>query len=260
METSFKIKGILKEETMGYTVKEVATLSGVTVKALHLYDTLGILKPAYYGENGYRYYEEKELILLQQILFYKELGVTLKEIQKLLRKKGYDPLKILEAHREGIEQERSRLDLLLCTLEKTIQHLKGNTPMQKEEFFTGLTVVKANAANEDEAQVLSSLRKVNEKPDLVYMDELRLEANTIYEKVLQLMRAKKGIDSREVQQLIQQHYDLINRLHFATAKVYVAYAHLYESHPAFKEQLDAIDPKLAPFMAKAMIYFADKKR
>lgn len=221
--------------------------------------TLGILKPAYYGENGYRYYEEKELIRLQQILVYKELGVTLKEIQKLLGKKGLDPLKTLEAHREGLERERSRLDLLLCTLEKTIQHLKGKTPMQKKEFFTGITIVKANLANEDEAKVLNSIRKVEQRTDFIDTDKLRLEGNAIYEGVARLMQAKKGSHSPEVQAFIQKHHIFIDKKHFATKEVYVAYAHLYESHPTFKEQLDQIDPNLAPFMAKAMIYFANNQ-
>ena len=69
---------------MAYTVKKLSELSGVTVRTLHFYEELGILKPAYHGSNGYRYYEESELLQLQQILFFKELGFTLKQIQKVL--------------------------------------------------------------------------------------------------------------------------------------------------------------------------------
>ncbi|MCB1068683.1 MAG: MerR family transcriptional regulator, partial [Simkania sp.] len=66
---------------MSYTVKKLAELSGFTERALRWYDEIGLLKPAYYGNNGYRYYEEEQLLLLQQILFYRELGIPLDEIR-----------------------------------------------------------------------------------------------------------------------------------------------------------------------------------
>ena len=68
---------------MAYTVKKLSELSGVTVRTLHFYEEAALLKPAYYGSNGYRYYEEKQLLQLQQILFFKELGFSLKQIQKI---------------------------------------------------------------------------------------------------------------------------------------------------------------------------------
>ena len=62
---------------MAYTVKQVAAMSGVSVRTLHFYDETGLLKPAYHGANGYRFYEEPQLLMLQQILFYRELGFEL---------------------------------------------------------------------------------------------------------------------------------------------------------------------------------------
>src|ERR1700689_535953 len=69
---------------MAYTVKQVAAMSGVSVRTLHFYDETGLLKPAYHGANGYRFYEEAELLTLQQILFYRELGFELKQIKQIL--------------------------------------------------------------------------------------------------------------------------------------------------------------------------------
>ena len=62
---------------MAYTVKKLAAISGVSVRTLHWYDEVGLLKPAYHGANGYRFYEEAQLLMLQQILFYRELGFEL---------------------------------------------------------------------------------------------------------------------------------------------------------------------------------------
>ena len=69
---------------MAYTVKKLAAMSGVSVRTLHFYDEVGLLKPAYVGANGYRFYEEAQLLTLQQILFYRELGFELKQIKRIL--------------------------------------------------------------------------------------------------------------------------------------------------------------------------------
>jgi DNA-binding transcriptional MerR regulator len=68
---------------MAYTVNKLAKLSGVSVRTLHFYDEIGLLEPAYYGDNNYRYYEEEQLLMLQQILFFRELGFPLIDIQRI---------------------------------------------------------------------------------------------------------------------------------------------------------------------------------
>ena len=69
---------------MAYTVKQVAAMSGVSVRTFHFYDETGLLRPAYIGANGYRFYEEAQLLTLQQILFYRQLGLELKQIKEIL--------------------------------------------------------------------------------------------------------------------------------------------------------------------------------
>lgn len=108
---------------MSYTVKKLSKLLGVTVRTLHFYEELGILKPAYYGSNGYRYYEEKELVQLQQILFFKELGFSLKQIKKVLGRSDFDRLAALHSHRKSLSQEWEKLGQLLEVIDKTIDHL-----------------------------------------------------------------------------------------------------------------------------------------
>src|SRR6202140_4500938 len=100
---------------MAYTVKELSQLSRVTVRALHFYEEIGLLKPAYYGSNGYRYYEERELLQLQQILFFKELGFSIKQISKVLGRSGFDQLAALHSHRKALNQEREKIGKLIET-------------------------------------------------------------------------------------------------------------------------------------------------
>ena len=90
---------------MAYTVKQVARMSGVSVRTLHFYDETGLLKPAWHGTNGYRFYEEAQLLTLQQILFYRELGIELKEIKRILGRADFENVAELRTdicgHRES---------------------------------------------------------------------------------------------------------------------------------------------------------------
>src|SRR6188768_3488278 len=108
---------------MGYTVKQVARMSGVSVRTLHFYDELGLLKPAYHGANGYRFYEEAQLLTLQQILFYRELGFELKQIKRILGRPGFDKVAALESHRKVLRQNLADTRKLIHTIDKTLEHL-----------------------------------------------------------------------------------------------------------------------------------------
>ena len=118
-----------------FTVKQVAAMSGVSVRTLHFYDATGLLKPAYVGANGYRFYEESQLLTLQQILFYRELGFELKRIKEVLLREDFEKVASLESHRRVLEQSLARTHQLIETIDKTIQHLKGTRKMKTEEMF-----------------------------------------------------------------------------------------------------------------------------
>ena len=130
---------------MAYTVKQVAEMSGVSVRTLHFYDEVELLKPAHTGQNGYRFYEEPQLLTLQQILFYRELGFELREIRQLLDRPDFQRLTALLSHREAMEQRLARTRRLLETIDHTIDHLEGRTEMTGEQLFEGFRI----AAGED---------------------------------------------------------------------------------------------------------------
>src|SRR3954469_21493386 len=102
-----------REKPMAYTVKQVATISGVSVRTLHFYDEAGLLKPAYHGANGYRFYEEPQLLTLQQILFYRELGFELKQIQRILGRADFEKVAALQSHRKILEKNLTRTHRLI---------------------------------------------------------------------------------------------------------------------------------------------------
>ena len=125
---------------MAYTVKQVAAMSGVSVRALHFYDEAGVLKPAYHGSNGYRFYEEAQLLILQQILFYRELGFELKQIGKILGQADFEKVAALRSHRKVLVKNLARARTLIETIDKTIKHLKGTKKMKSEDMFAGFSV------------------------------------------------------------------------------------------------------------------------
>src|ERR1700716_2118317 len=125
---------------MAYTVKQVAAMSGVSVRTLHFYDETGLLKPAYNGANGYRFYEEAQLLTLQQILFYRELGFELKQIKRILGRADFEKVSALQSHRKVLQKNLARTRTLIETIDKTIKHLKGTKKMKSEEMFVGFSV------------------------------------------------------------------------------------------------------------------------
>ena len=125
---------------MAYTVRQVAAMSGVSVRTLHFYDETALLKPAYTRANGYRVYEEAQLLMLQQILFYRELGFELKRIKRVLGQAKFQKAAALRSHRRVLEQNVTRTRTLIETIDKTIAHLKGRKKMKSEELFAGFSV------------------------------------------------------------------------------------------------------------------------
>src|SRR4051794_25309318 len=125
---------------MAFTVKQVAAMSGVSVRTLHFYDETGLLKPARTGANGYRFYEEPQLLMLQQILFYRELGFGLKRIKHILGQATFQKAAALRSHREVLEANIARTRGLIETIDKTIRHLEGTGTMKSEELFAGFSV------------------------------------------------------------------------------------------------------------------------
>src|SRR4051812_18199782 len=125
---------------MAYTVKQLAVMSGVTVRTLHFYDEMALLKPAYIRANGYRIYEEPQLLMLQQILFYRELGFELRRIKEILSQRDFEKNAALKSHRQVLERNLTQTRTLIETIDKTISHLKGTKTMKREEMFVGFNI------------------------------------------------------------------------------------------------------------------------
>jgi len=122
-----------------YSVKELAELASISIRTLHYYDKIGLLKPAFRSEKGYRCYGRNELLLLQQILFYKELGFKLKDIEAIIKAADFDLITALESHKKKLKNQLGNIHQLLQTIDNTIHELKNNNRMKDEEIYAGFS-------------------------------------------------------------------------------------------------------------------------
>lgn len=120
---------------MEYTVQKLGRLAGVSPRTLRYYDEIGLLKPARISSSGYRIYGPREVDLLQQILFYRELGLSLEDIKAIVTDRSFDGLRALKQHREQLLDKRKRLDALIESVEKTIAAHEGRITMSDQEKF-----------------------------------------------------------------------------------------------------------------------------
>ncbi|MDD2392725.1 MAG: MerR family transcriptional regulator [Eubacteriales bacterium] len=122
---------------MEYSINKLARIAGITTRTLRYYDEIGLLKPGRISSNGYRVYASEQVDLLQQILFYRELGVPLEEISAIVSAEDFDRLSSLEGHLTELINKRERLDILISNVEKTILASKGEIRMKDTEKFEG---------------------------------------------------------------------------------------------------------------------------
>lgn len=141
---------------MEYTIKKLAEIAGVSARTLRYYDEIGLLKPCRVSSAGYRIYGEHEVDMLQQIMFYKSMDLSLDEINDILSRSDFDIEEALLKHREELIEKRKQLDQLILTVEKTLLYDKGEAKMKDKEKFEGF---KKGLLDENEAKYGKEIRK-----------------------------------------------------------------------------------------------------
>lgn len=169
---------------MEYTIQKLGNLAGVSTRTLRYYDEIGLLKPARTSSSGYRIYGQREVDLLQQILFYRELGLSLEDIRSIVTEPGFDGTRALREHRNQLLDKRKQLDALIANVEKTMASQEGRITMSDREKFEGF---KRQLIDENEQKYGQEIRKkygeaTVEKSNRKLMNMTEEE----YEKVTQL--------------------------------------------------------------------------
>lgn len=120
---------------MEYSIQQLSRLSGVTTRTLRWYDEIGLLKPSRVAESGYRYYSGAEVDRLQDILYYRALGVELAQIKECLDNPSFDRLAVLRSHLTALETEQKRLQALIRSVKDTIRAQERNEIMSDAQKF-----------------------------------------------------------------------------------------------------------------------------
>lgn len=141
---------------MEYSINKLAKLAGVSTRTLRYYDEIEILSPRRIASNGYRVYGQKEVDILQQIMFYRELGVPLDEIKKIIWSKDYDGITSLQGHLSALKEKKEQIELLISNVEKTIATSKGEGTMTDKEKFEGF---KMKMIEDNEQQYGAEIRE-----------------------------------------------------------------------------------------------------
>jgi len=250
---------------MAYTVKKLSDLAGVSVRTLHYYDQIGLLKPCTIEANGYRSYGENELLKLQQILFFRELDFPLKEIKKILSSPHFDMRAALYDQRRLIELKKNRLSRLIKTIDKTIEKINQENIMDDQELFGGFTKEEMDRYTEEARKRWGSTDAFKQSQERVEkmgkpgIDLAMEKAGQITENIAECMKSGLSPESEAVQKEIQTHYDWLRNFYEPDLEIYRGLANLYVDDGRFKSYYEKFAPGLAEFMQDAMIAYCEAR-
>lgn len=247
-----------------YTVHSLAKLAGISVRTLQYYDSIGLLKPSKRTDADYRIYMDKDLLKLQQILFYRELDFPLEDIKNMVNSKKFNTVRALENHRKMLLDKSARTESLVANIDRTIKHLKEKTMLKDEELYEGFTKeeIKQFKDYEKEAQQRWDPEMVKESQKRV-----RSMSKEQWQKVKQegedntkflASLINKDPASKEVQDAITKHYAHLNNFYTPNLQMYKGLGELYVTDDRFRAHYDRYVKGLADFIKKAIDVFVEK--
>ena len=245
-----------------YSTGKLSEISGVSSRTLRYYDEIGLLKPSFINESGYRYYDDNEVALLQQILFYKERGLDLQTIKEIIYRKDFDLYSALEEHLVSLEEEKKKIDRMINSVKLSIKSLKGEYNMSDKEKFE---VFKKNLIDENERTYGKEIREkygddsINEsnkkmlnmnEEDYKMFKELEENILTLVEKCV---KENLDLDSKEAKELVNMHQKWIKMTwNKYSVEAHKSLAMMYTLDERFKEYYDRNIEGCADYLSMAI--------
>lgn len=245
------------------TVRQVAKAAGISVRTLHHYDAIGLLKPSEIGDNGYRYYSQAEMLRLQQILFYRELGFALAEIGSLLDDPKFDLLNALRGHRAALAEKIEHYGDLIRTVDLTIASLEKEEAMDDNDLYKGIPP-ETRDRWEREAEVfwgVETVRAARAKAatfSKAKIAQIKAEMEEIQQAFRHHFQAGSEPGSEAVQALTARHCAWVSHSWTPNAESFKGLGRVYVEHPEFRANFDSGLPGCAEFIAEAMAIYADR--
>lgn len=254
---------------MEYTVQKLGKMAGISTRTLRYYDEIGILKPARINSSGYRIYGEAEVNKLQQILFYRELGVSLEKIKDIIYSPSFDSINALREHREKLLEKRKQLDILIDNVEKTIAASEGRITMTDNEKFEGF---KQKLIDENEKKYGKEVRekygdeqveKSNKKLKSMTKEQYE-KAEKLSSDILKTLKEayKTGDPAGELaQKTADMHKQWLDLFWDSYSKeAHAGLAQMYVDDERFRAYYDKDQPGLAAFLRDAILVYTGMKK
>lgn len=243
-----------------YTIKELADLANISTRTLRYYDEVGLLNPANIGNNGYRYYDQGSLLLLQQILFFRELDLQLNDIREIISRPDFNIIEALNKHRISLQNKAKKLKVLIETVDQTIATIQGEWQMENKDFFEGFDETKyeveakalwGNSPRYAESQKKWSNYTKEQK------DEIKAEGGRI---TLRMVSNDPTVDPEdtEIQDAIREYHSYINKYFYTCDVSFLrGLADMWVQDERFAINYDRIREGGAEFVQKAVHIFCD---
>lgn len=246
---------------MAFTVGELSRLTGVTVRALHHYDEIGLVRPSQRTAAGYRLYDDADVLRLHQVLLFRELGLPLDEIADAIDEAGSQE-ELLRRHREVLVTKRVRLDAMLAALDARLATLEKGTrgaemsPEEVKTLFDGFDPaqyeeeVKERWGNTEAYKESARRTKQYGKAEWA---QYKREAEAIGARIVERMRAGAPVDDHAVQAAVEDHRLLIDRWFYpCSVEMHKQLGAMYVTDPRFTANLDKIAPGYARYLSDAI--------
>ncbi len=239
---------------MKMQIKDFAKLTGVSVRTLHYYDEIGLMKPASVDSfTGYRYYDESSILRMQEILFYRELDFSLKSISEFLSSPSYDREKALKEQKELLLLKKERLERLIASIDNAVKGENIMSVFNNSEFEKYKAEIKEKWGN---------TKAYNEFSEKVksYSKERFADINSGLEKIFfdfaEVMKNGIGVSSSEAQSLVKRLQDYITENYYkCTDEILVGFSKMYVADERFKNNIDKYADGTAEFVSEAIVVY-----
>lgn len=241
-------------------------MAGISVRMLHHYDKIGLLKPESVNAAGYRLYSDENLNRLQQILFFKELNFPLQEIKAILDSPNFDKKEALKVHRQLLLEKKIRLEKIIQSVDKTISSIEGGIKMNKKEVLGAFDMTeieehqkKYSEEVKNKYENTSAYKESNEKTSKYTKEDwnnIMKDWDIIYKKLANLM--DKNPDDEEVQEYIHQFREHISKNFYdCTPEIFRGLGELYVNDERFTNNIDKYTVGLSKFLREAINVYCD---
>ena len=240
---------------MAFTVSQVARVAGVSVRALHHYDEIGLLRPSGRSEAGYRLYDQADLERLQQVMFFRALEFPLEEIARIMNDPDFDVPAALRMQRQLLAEKAVQVRGLIAAVDAALaRHEKGET-MTAEELFEGFDPKQFQDEAEErwgQTQEWEQSKRRTARYTKQDWVKIKAEGAEIYQQLAALMAAGQAPTSAAAMDAAELHRQYISRWFYdCSLSVHRGLGELYVADQRFTANVDKVAPGLSQYCREA---------